>query len=150
MRLHLPSPHNFSIDPADAWLADDQPPQHVQDFGVYLRSKAHGVFLNARTQSAGDHPLTEQGMLAFLREQNWASKPFNAWSETHTTEESLLFIAGGSFETVGMGGEVVLEVFATNGSSVVNFAGPGERTAILALTPSAQELARSLRFSVSL
>ena len=89
-------------------------------------------------------------MLAFLREQNWASKPFNAWSETLTAEGGQLFIAGGSFETVGMGGEVVLEVFATHGSSVVNFAGPGERTAILALTPSAQELARSLRFNASL
>jgi hypothetical protein len=147
MRLQLPEPHNFSLDPDEAWLADEQPPEHVRDFGVYLRSKAHGVFLNARSQSAGDHPLTEQGMLAFLREQNWASKPFNAWSETLDTEEGPLFIAGGSFETVGMGGEVVLEIFATNGRHVVNLAGPGERSVILALRKAAQELARSLRFN---
>jgi hypothetical protein len=146
MRLHLPSPHGLSIELANAWRAEDQPPDLVEDFGAYVRSEGTRITLNVRAQSAGDHPRTERGMTAFLREQNWASKPFNAWSETVATEDGPLFIAGGSFETVGMGGEVVLEIFATNGSSVANFAGSGERDVMVALTPIAQELARSLRF----
>ncbi len=110
--------------------------------GVYLRSAVHGVYLNARAQLAGDHPLTTEGLFALLREQQWASVPFDEWVAT----DGPLTIVGGTFETLGMGGEVVLEVFATDGRFVANLAGPGERTVIAAVTPSVQRLARSLRF----
>jgi hypothetical protein len=45
-----------------------------------------------------------------------------------------------------MGGEVVLEVFVTDGRSVANLVGPGERSVIVALTPSVQRLANTVRF----
>ncbi len=53
---------------------------------------------------------------------------------------------GGSFETVGMGGEVVLEIFSTDGRRVANLVGPGERATIVAVTPAARRLAGTLRF----
>jgi hypothetical protein len=118
-------------------------PKVSDALGVYLRSAAHGVYLNVRGQSAGDHPLTTEGLFALLREQQWASAPFDAW----VVAESPLTIVGGTFETVGMGGEVVLEAFATDGRFVANLAGPGERAVISAVTPSVQRLVRSLRFN---
>lgn len=98
--------------------------------------------MNVRAQGAADHPLTQDGMSALLREQAWASAPFDAWSET----VGELFIAGGTFETTGMGGEVVLEIFVTNGRASANLAGPGKRAQIAAVTAAAARLARSLQF----
>jgi hypothetical protein len=60
--------------------------------------------------------------------------------------ESGSVVVGGTFETVGMGGEVVLEIFVTDGRSVANVAGPGERAIIAAATPAVRRLASSLRF----
>ena len=68
--------------------------------------------------------------------------PHGEW----TTTSGPLTIVGGTFETVGMGGEVVLEVFVTDGRFVANLAGPGERAVIAAVTPSVQRLADTLRF----
>jgi hypothetical protein len=45
-----------------------------------------------------------------------------------------------------MGGEVVLEVFVTDGHVVANLVGPGERAVIAAVTPSVQRVAGTLRF----
>ena len=117
-------------------------PKVADQLGVYLRSAAYGVYLNVRGQSAGDHPLTAEGLLALLRDQQWASAPFDAW----IAADGPLTMVGGTFETVGMGGEVVIEVFATDGRFVANLAGPGERGVIAAVSPSVQRLARSLRF----
>ncbi len=117
-------------------------PATEAQLGVHARSVEHGVFMNVRSQEAGVHPLTEQGMASLLHEQAWASAPFDAWSET----VGELFVAGGTFETTGMNGEVVLEVFVTDGRAVANLAGPGERTLIAAVTPAVRRLARSLRF----
>jgi hypothetical protein len=110
--------------------------------GIYLRSAEHGIYLNVRAQGAGEHPHTRQGLLDFLREQGWASAPFDEWVVT----SGELTAVGATFETEGMGGEVVLEVFVTDGKCVANLAGPGRREIIAAVTPSAQRLVRTLRF----
>jgi hypothetical protein len=141
MRIALPH-HHLSFDPSTEWVADEMDPKAVESFGIYLRSSEHGVYVNVRAQEAGGHPLTAEGLLALLREQNWASAPFNEWTVT----AGPLTIVGGTFETVGMGGEVVLEVFVTDGRSVANLAGPGERAVIAAVMPSVQRLAGSLWF----
>jgi hypothetical protein len=134
--------HRLSFDPRDEWLADEMDPKALELHGLYLRSIKHGVYFNVHAQRVGQHPLTRDGMLAVLREQSWASAPFDEWVAT----EGPLTIVGGSFETVGMGGEVVLEVFVTDGDSVANLVGPGERSVIAAVTPSVRRLAGSVRF----
>ena len=134
--------HHLSFDPAGEWVVDALEPATEAQLGVYARSVEYGVFMNVRSQGAGDHPLTEPGMLSLLHEQAWGAAPFDAWSETAGD----LFIAGGTFETTGMNGEVVLEVFATDGRTVANVAGPGDRTLVAAVTPAVRRLARSLRF----
>jgi hypothetical protein len=141
VRIALPA-HHLSIDPGDEWLADETAPKTVEVHGLYLRSSKHGVYFNVRAQGAGQHPLTQDGLLALLREQNWGAAPFDEWVATAGT----LALVGGTFETVGMGGEVVLEVFVTDGHQVANLAGPGERSVIAAVTPSVQRLALTLRF----
>ena len=141
MRIRLPQ-HHLSIDPSTEWVADDMDPLVQDEVGLYLRSVEHGIYLNVRAQETGGHPVTTDGLLAFLREQGWASAPFDEW----TSESGALTVVGGTFETVGMGGEVVLEMFATDGHHVANLAGPGERAAIAAVTPAAQRLARTLCF----
>jgi hypothetical protein len=132
----------FAIDPSTEWVADEMPPATVEQFGLFLRSAEHGVYMNVRVQEAGGHPLTKEGLIALLREQSWASAPFDEW----VTTAGGITVVGGTFETVGMGGEVVLEVFVTDGRSVVNVAGPGERAVIAAVTPSVQRLVGTLRF----
>ena len=140
MRIDLPQ-HGLSLDPSTEWVADEMDPAALESFGLYLRSVEHGVFLNVRSQEPGGQLLTKDGLMAILHEQNWASPPFDEWAFT----ADALTIVGGTFETIGMGGEVVLEVFVTDGRSLVNLAGPGERAVIAALTPSAKRLASTLR-----
>ena len=134
--------HHLSFDPGAAWIADAMDPATEAQLGLYVRSVEHGVYLNVRTQGAGDHALTREGMSALLREQAWGSAPFDEWSETRGD----LAIAGGTFETIGMGGEVVLEIFVTDGHAVANLAGPGERALIASAAAEARRLARTLRF----
>ena len=141
MRISVP-PHHLSLDPGTEWLADEMEPKALESYGLYLRSTEHGVYFTVRAQGAGAHPLTREGLVALLREQSWASAPFDEW----VTSSGPLTIVGGTFETVGMGGEVVLEVFVTDGHVVANLAGPGERAVITAVTPSVQRLASTLRF----
>lgn len=141
MRITLPE-HHVSIDPSAEWVADAMEPGTVDRFGLYLRSAELGVYLNVRAQEAGGHPLTSEGLVALLREQSWASAPFDEWVAT----SGELTVVGGTFETTGMGGEVVLEVFVSDGRAVANLAGPGERAVIAAVTPSVQRLASTLRF----
>jgi len=142
MRIALPH-HHLSIDPSEEWVPDEMDPKAVDSFGLYLRSRDHGVYVNVRAQEAGEHPLTGEGLVTILRQQSWASAPFDEWQTT----SGPLTVVGGSFETVGMGGEVVLEVFVTDGHFVANLAGPGERAVIAAVTPSVQRLASTLRFA---
>jgi hypothetical protein len=141
MRIELPQ-HGLSLDTSIEWLPDEMDPKKLESFGLYLRSAEHGVYLNVRSQEAGGHPLTTEGLVALLRQQGWASPPFDEWVST----AGALTIVGGSFETVGMGGEVVLEVLATDGRSLANLVGPGERAVIAALLPSVKRLASTVRF----
>jgi len=117
-------------------------PQAVALHGAYFRSVAHGLYLNVRSQEAGTHPITAEGLRAVLRAQDWASPPFDEWG----VDSGSTIVVGGTFETVGMGGEVVIEIFVTDGRSVATLVGPGERAIVAAVTPSAQRLASSLRF----
>lgn len=141
MRVTVPS-HRLSVDTSDEWLADEMDPKAVELHGLYLRSSLHGVYFNVRAQAAGQHPLTRERLLAILHEQSWASAPFHEWA----LPSGPLTVVGGTFETVGMGGEVVLEVFVTDGHRVANLAGPGERSVIAAVTPFVQRLASTVRF----
>jgi len=141
MRITVPA-HHLSLDPSTEWVADEMDPEALASYGLYLRSTGHGVYFNVRAQGAGTHPLTREGLVALLREQSWASEPFDEW----VTTSGPLTVVGGTFETVGMGGEVVLEVFVTDGHVVANLAGPGERGVIAAVTPSVQRLAGTIRF----
>jgi hypothetical protein len=141
MRIALPA-HSISIDPSAEWIADEMDPKAVAQFGIYLRSSEHGVYFNVRKQDGGAHPRTTMGLLDLLREQSWASAPFDVW----TAASGARSIVGGTFETVGMGGEVVLEVFVTDGHAVANIAGPGERAVIAAVGESVRRLAATLEF----
>ncbi len=134
--------HNFSLETAADWILDEQDPAVREQLGIYLRSQEHGIYLNVRAEQAGGRGLTTEGLLQVLREQSWASPPFDEWVLTVPP----LVIVGGTFETVDMNGEVVLEVFASDARSLVNFATPGERAVIAAATPSVQRLAQTLRF----
>jgi len=134
--------HRVCIDPSTEWIPDEMQPATLDQLGLYLRSAEHGVYVNVRAQEPSAHRLTTEGLLALLREQGWASAPFDEWLIT----SGELIVVGGTFETVGMGGEVVLEVFVTDGRSVANLAAPGERAVIAAVTPSVQRLASTLRF----
>jgi hypothetical protein len=134
--------HRLSLDASSEWVADETDAESRESYGLYLRSVEYGVFLNVRSQVAGGHALTPDGLSELLHDQSWASSPFDVW--TSTLDE--LVVVGGTFETEGMGGEVVLEIFATDGKRLANLAGPGQRAIIHALTPSARRLARTLRF----
>lgn len=134
--------HHVSFDPLTDWVPDVMEPATEAQHGMYARSVEHGLYLNVRSQDSGGYPLSPDGLAALLHAQAWASPPFDVWSELGGT----LTVVGGSFETKGMGGEVVLEVFVTDGRGLVNLVAPGERAQILAMTPSVRLLARSLRF----
>lgn len=142
MRIAIPPPHRLSVEPGPEWIADDMDPRTVAAHGAYVRSVEHGVYLNVRAQEAGANLLTASGLRALLREQGWASPPFDEW----VLDGEPGIVVGGTFETVGMAGEVVLEILVTDGRVVANLAGPGERAVIAAVTASAQRLARSVRF----
>ncbi len=141
MRIALPRHAEISVDSSSEWVADEVDPK-AADFGLYLRSVEFGFYLNVRSQAAGVHPLTRDGLVALLREQQWASAPFDEWTSDSGTQVS----AGGVFETEGMRGEVVLEVFVTDGHVVVNFAGPADRAVLAAALPAVRRLITTLRF----
>ena len=134
------SPHRLSIDPGTDWEVDPSDDATIEKFGLYLRSVTFGFYLNVRSE-APSQPLTEAGLGGILRAQNWASPPFDTW----TLHEEALVVVGGTFETTGMNGEVVLEVYATDGIDLVNLAGPAPRAIIEAATPAVQKLVRTLR-----
>lgn len=142
MRISLPAPHLFSIDSGTAWSLDEGDPKTREQLGIYLRSLERGAYLNVRAQEAGNHPATQAGLLALLREQQWASPPFDEWM----LDAIGLVVVGGSFETVGMGGEIVLEVFVTDGKRIANLAGPAERQVVRDMLESVKQLASTLRF----
>jgi hypothetical protein len=141
-RIALGPPHQFSIDPGSDWVADESDPTAQAQLGIYLRSIAHGLYVNARGEDSANRTTTKDGLFSLLREQNWASKPFDEWS----AEANGLVIVGGTFETVGMNGEVVIEVYVSDGRRIANLAGPADRAIVLAATPSIRELAKTIAF----
>lgn len=139
MRISLPQ-HHLSVDPDETWTADEVAPG-AEHLGLYLRSLEHGVYLNVRGQEMAGHAPSKEGLVALLREQNWGP-PIDEWSSTSTD----LVIVGGSFETTGMGGEIVLEIFVTDGHRIANLVGPGPREIMAMLRPRALRLAATVRF----
>lgn len=139
MRISLPR-HRLSVEPDATWVADEIAPG-TEHLGLYLRSTEYGVYLNVREQDGGTHSLSQDGLLALLREQNWGAS-IDEWATT----SSALVVVGGSFEAAGLGGEIVLEVFVTDGHRVANLAGPGPREVMAALRPAAARLASTMRF----
>jgi hypothetical protein len=139
MRVSVPK-HHLSLELDDRWTPDPTQPG-TEHLGLYVRSNDHGIYLNVVEYGAGDHELTQAGLLALLREQNWGAA-IDEWSAT----SNALTLVGGSFETAGMGGEIVLEIFVTDGHRIANLAGPGPRQVIAALRPAAERLASTIRF----
>jgi len=131
------SANDVVLDTADEWVVGLSSEIH----GVFLRSVAYGVELHVRTQPAGDHELTPRGLLVMLRDQQWASPPFD---ETTRVVGSLIVVAG-TFEM--QRDEVVREFFITDGRSLANAAMPGKRADVAAAAPGAERLVASLRFA---
>lgn len=140
MRIESP-PHRLSIDLGAEWGCEPSDAAAVENFGLYLRSRELGFYLNVRAEPAPAHPLSEAGLAAHLREQGWASPPFDTW----TLHQIPLCVVAGTFETTGMNGEVVLEVYATDGAHLVNLVSPAPREIIAAGTAAVQRLVRTLR-----
>jgi len=140
MRIDLPA-HQLSIEPSDEWTVDPIDARTVDVHGIYLRSNRHGIYVNVRGQGS-PHPLTEAGLLALLREQSWGVPPVPEWSERFGE----LIVVGGTFAPPNLGGEVVLEVFVTDGRCLANLACPGEAGAIAGLLDAVKRLAQTLRF----
>ena len=143
MRLDVPE-HHFSIETSDDWVVDEaESAEQRATLGIYLRSVAFGLYVNVRQQSVGDHPKTGDGLLAFLREQGWASASFDEWTEI----AGCTIAVGGTFEmTPDRSGEVVHEAFVTDGRIVVNLATPGPRAVIEAAIPSVKKLVSAITF----
>lgn len=139
MRVSVPE-HRLSVDTLGEWVADPIEPGS-EHLGLYLRSLQHGVYLNVRAQDPGKHALSKDGLLGLLREQNWGAS-IDEWSTT----VGAFTLVGGSFETSGMGGEIVLEMFLTDGRRVANLAAPAPRTVIAALRSAAERLAATIHF----
>jgi hypothetical protein len=140
MRIRLPHHDTISVDPNGEWTADPIDPA-APDFGLYLRSNEFAFYLNLREQPKGAHSLDATGMSALLREQGWPSAPFDEWVSTAGARVTV----GATFEMQATA-EVVVEVFVTDGRSIVNFAGPAERTTLAAAMPSIRRLVETLRF----
>jgi hypothetical protein len=139
MRITTPD-GRISVDLGDVWQADPVQPG-AEHLGLYVRSIEHGIYMNVGEYTSGRRPLTAEGMRALLRDQNWGAS-IDAWN---AAAEPLL-IAGGSFEAEGLHGEIVIEVFVTDGRRVGNLAGPGPREVIAKLRPDVERLAATLRF----
>jgi hypothetical protein len=140
MKISL-AEHHLSVDPDDTWIPDPIEPG-AEHLGLYLRSTEHGIYLNVREQAPDGHALTQEGLLELLREQTWGPS-IDEWSAAPGS----LVLVGGTFEATGMGGEVVLEIFLTDGHRIANLAGPGPRHDVTALRPAAERLAATVRFT---
>ncbi len=135
--------HLLRFDPAGAWEVAKgwgDPSLHATH-GLYLASVEHGVELHVREQRAGPFALTEAGLVDLLRDQRWASPPF----DERVTRHAGVLVVGGTFEAP-RSGEVVREWFVTNGRVLANVAMPGARSAVAAALPSAERLVATLRF----
>ena len=133
--------HRLSIDPLGEWELDPSDAAAVETHGFYLRSIALGFYLNVRSETPPAHPLTEAGLRMHLGEQGWPGPPFDTW----TLHEGSLVLVSGTFETTGMNGEAVLEIYATDGVHLVNLAGPAPREILEAAALSVRRLVRTLR-----
>ncbi len=129
--------NDFVLETADEWAVDSSSAIH----GVYLRSIVYRLQIHVRTQPAGEHALTLRGLFAMLRDQQWASLPFD---ETTRTIGSLILVAG-TFEM--QRDEVVREFFITDGRSLANAALPGTRADVAAAAAAAERLVASIRFA---
>jgi hypothetical protein len=109
---------------------------------LVLRSVSHGTTVNVRSQAAGDHELTNAGLLALLRDQQWASRPLD---EVSKVVGNLTIVAG----TFKMAGEkrLVREFFVTDGRALANAAIVGTSDEIAAVAPSAERLLATAHFN---
>jgi hypothetical protein len=134
----------LTLDTAGEWEVvpgwGARPVARVHD--LVMRSVAHGTVLNVRSQGAGDNDLTNAGLLNLLREQQWASRPFD---EASTVVGQLTIVAG----TFKMADDkrLVREFFVTDGRALANAAVVGTSAEIDTLTQSVVRLLATARFA---
>lgn len=127
----------LTLETADEWEMvpgwGDPSVARLQD--LVLRSVSHGTALNVRSQAAGGRELTNAGLLGLLRDQQWASRPFD---ELSTVVGPLRIVAG----TFKMAAEkrLVREFFVTDGRALANAAIVGTREEIATVAQSAERL----------
>ena len=135
--------HAIWLDTANEWSVakgwDDESIQETH--GLYLDSIEHGVQVHVRAQGKGPYPLTKDGLLEMLRDQQWASRPFD---ETQTIVGALIVVAG-TFEMTEKD-RIVREWFVTDGHALANVAMPATRERMATVLSSAERLVTTLRF----
>jgi hypothetical protein len=134
--------HAIVLDAADEWSIAPgwEDPSLQETLGVYLCSFEHGVQLHVRAQGSGPFPLTKDGLIELLHDQQWASRPFD---EAHTVDGNMAIVAG----TFDMDeDQIIREWFVTDGRSLANVAMPLKRARSSAVLASAERLVSTLRF----
>lgn len=142
MRLYVHG-HKLSIDPGGDWvIADGWSEAAIQrTHGLYLRSLKNGLQLHLRRQTHHKHALTTDGLRWMLRDQKWASPPF----DEETIVVGGLTVVAGTFDRVEAG-DTVLEAFIADGIHLANAVMPGARAQVEAAREAALRLACSVRF----
>jgi hypothetical protein len=139
--------HHISVETSDEWDVAEgwTDPAAQQLHGVYLRSASSDAQINVRALpgTMGRHGLTLEGLIALLREQNWARGPFD---EVRTVVGNLIVVAG-TFE-MNRKDLVVREYFVSDGVRLANAAMPGPRESVAAAQSSADRLVLTLRFEL--
>ena len=133
------SGHALQLDAGD-WLVEDgwHDAAVQEQHGIYLRRG--GAQLHVRSFNVLED-LTPKGLLAHLREQKWASRPF----EEKTFTVGTLTVVAGTFAT-HRENELVREFFVTDGRRVANAALTGTRDALADSLASAERVVASIRF----
>ncbi len=144
MRIAL-ARQGFALETHREWMVQDgwDDPALQDTHGLYLRSAMRGAEIHVCSISAAACALTPEGLASLLREQNWASPPFD---DATTVGEDFVVVAG-TFETPWTD-IVVREFFATDGRRLANAVLRGTRAQVAAARPSAERLVASLRFEI--
>jgi hypothetical protein len=100
--------------------------------------------LHVRAFSTNAAELSSSGLLAFLREQVWGSKPFD---ESVASKGGFTVVAGTFDTNQSEQFRFVREWFITDGERLANVALSGTREAVDASVDSAEQLVASLQFS---
>jgi hypothetical protein len=127
------------MDLGDEWVVSEgcSDPSLQRLHGVYLR---HGDGLQLHVvRHVGQVPRSVAELRALLRQQNWASAPYD-----EVIVDDAPIMASALFEMLPR--DIVLEGFVTDGRQCANFAMPGPPDAVIAARSAAERLARSLRF----